>query len=201
MHVCNLYCPGLSNGISIIKNRCRRRISKGKRRIACILFRSNSQQESARVSKSLDTPGKRTIILGMGLFQIEAQKGRVVPTVIMRVLQGRKRRSENHTQAQQAISTCMIPKLTKDHSLSRWTQICMCVGLACAYLLLVNLDVLHMLQLPWKRNRVKRQYHVLRQLTTLARAPLLSWRVNRSRNDSVRSRQDVHKTSTKDKLR
>jgi hypothetical protein len=37
-----------------------------------------------------------------------------------------------------------------------------------------NLDVLHVLQLPWKPNRVKRMYHVLRQLTTLARAALLS---------------------------
>jgi hypothetical protein len=46
----------------------------------------------------------------MGLFQIQAQKRRVARTEI---LEGSKRRSEFHTQAQQAISTCMIPKLTK----------------------------------------------------------------------------------------
>jgi len=107
----------------------------------------------------------------MGLFQIQAQKRRVARTEI---LEGSKRRSEFHTQAQQAIS-CMIPKLTKkNHSLSGLTTTCMCVVFACANLLIGNLDVLHVLQLPWKPNRVKRMYHVLRQLTTLARAALLS---------------------------
>ena len=108
-----------SNGISTINNRRRKRTSKEQKRVACVLLGVGSKPESRcsgmrwnmkQVQTETCSLCKRTIIRGMGLFQIQAQKRRVARTEI---LEGSKRRSEFHTQAQQAISTCMIPKLTK----------------------------------------------------------------------------------------